>query len=70
MDWTALGVSFRLSFWTMVLLVFAGMPIAYWVAFSRWRFKFLVEAIVALPLVLLMRRANKDEPGDPTLVME
>ena len=52
MDWTALGVSFRLSFWTMVLLVFAGMPIAYWVAFSRWRFKFLVEAIVALPLVL------------------
>lgn len=52
MDWTALGVSFRLSFWTMVLLVFIGMPIAYWVAFSRWRFKFFVEAIVALPLVL------------------
>lgn len=36
----------------MVLLVFAGMPVAYWIAFSRWRFKFLVEAIVALPLVL------------------
>lgn len=52
MDWTALGVSLRLSFWTMVLLVFIGMPIAYWVAFSRWRFKFFIEAIVALPLVL------------------
>jgi molybdate transport system permease protein len=28
------------------------MPIAYWVAFSEWRWKFLVEAVVALPLVL------------------
>jgi molybdate transport system permease protein len=26
--------------------------LAYWVAFSRWKLKFLVEAIVALPLVL------------------
>ena len=52
MDWIALGVSLRLSFWTMLLLLVVGMPIAYWVAFSRWRFKFLIEAIVALPLVL------------------
>lgn len=52
MDWTALGVSIRLSFWTMVVLLLIGTPIAYWVAFSRWRLKFLVEAIVALPLVL------------------
>jgi molybdate transport system permease protein len=29
-----------------------GMPLAYWVTYSRWRFKFLVEAIVALPIVL------------------
>jgi molybdate transport system permease protein len=36
----------------MILLVVIGIPIAYWVAFSRWRFKFFVEAIVALPLVL------------------
>ena len=35
----------------MVLLVI-GTPLAYWVAFSRWKLKFLVEAIVALPLVL------------------
>ena len=52
MDWTALGVSIRLSFWTMLALLLIGTPIAYWVAFSRWRLKFLVEAIVALPLVL------------------
>lgn len=36
----------------MLLLVAIGVPIAYWVAFSTWRGKFLVEAIVALPLVL------------------
>src|SRR6195256_1262967 len=48
----ALGVSLRLSLWTMALLLLIGTPIAYWVAFSRWRLKFLVEAIVALPLVL------------------
>jgi molybdate transport system permease protein len=36
----------------MVILVVIGVPVAYWIAFSRWRWKFLVEAIVALPLVL------------------
>jgi molybdate transport system permease protein len=52
MDWTAIWVSVRLSLATMAVLVVVGVPIAYWVAFSRWRWKFLVEAIVALPLVL------------------
>ena len=52
MDWTAIWVSVRLSAATMAVLLLAGMPIAYWIAFSKWRWKFLVEAIVALPLVL------------------
>ena len=34
------------------ILLAVGMPIAYWIAFSRWRLKFLVEAIVALPIIL------------------
>jgi molybdate transport system permease protein len=29
-----------------------GLPIAYWLSFSLWRLKFLVESVVALPLVL------------------
>jgi molybdate transport system permease protein len=52
MDWTALQVSARLSIATSLVLLVVGMPIAYWVAFSRWRWKFLAEAFVALPLVL------------------
>ena len=37
----------------MSTVLFAiGVPIAYWVTYSRWRWKFLVEAAVALPIVL------------------
>ena len=37
---------------TTAILLAAGTPLAYWLAFSRRRWKFLVEAVVALPLVL------------------
>lgn len=36
----------------MLALLIMGMPVAYWLAFSRFKLKFLVEAVVALPLVL------------------
>ena len=35
-----------------LILLAVGMPLAFWLAFSRRRWKFLVEAIVALPIVL------------------
>lgn len=52
MDWQALWLSLRLSFWTTLILLTIGLPVAYWVTYSRRRWKFLVEAVVALPLVL------------------
>ncbi|MCS7312160.1 MAG: molybdate ABC transporter permease subunit [Acidobacteria bacterium] len=52
MDWTAIGVSLRLAFWTTVILLILGTPLAYWLTFGRGRGRFLVEAVVALPLVL------------------
>jgi len=52
MDWPALDLSFRLAAAATVFLAVVGVPIAYWIAFSQARWKFLVEAIVALPLVL------------------
>ena len=52
MDWQALWLSLRLSFWTTLILLAIGLPAAYWLSFSRRRWKFLVEALVALPLVL------------------
>ena len=36
----------------MTILVMIGLPVAYWLSFSKWRWKFLVESVVALPLVL------------------
>jgi molybdate transport system permease protein len=52
MDWTAIALSFRLAAATTAILLVVGLPIAYWLAFSPRRWKFLVEAVVALPLVL------------------
>jgi len=52
MDWQAIWLSVRLSVFTTAILFAVGTPLAAWLAFSRWRWKFLVEAVVALPLVL------------------
>lgn len=52
MDWQAIGLSLRLSACTTLLLVALGLPLAYWLANTRWRGRFLVEALVALPIVL------------------
>ena len=52
MNWQALALSVKLAFVVSVVLFVIGMPIAYWNAYSRWRWKFLVESVVALPLVL------------------
>jgi molybdate transport system permease protein len=51
-NWLAIWVTFKLAGLTSMILACMGLPIAYWVSFSRWRWKFLIEAVVALPLVL------------------
>src|SRR5579862_7200657 len=52
MDWAAMALSLRLAAIVSAVLLVAGVPIAYWLTFSTWRWKFLLESIVALPLVL------------------
>lgn len=52
MDWQAFWLTIRLAALVTAVLFVTGMPLAYWIAFSRRRWKFLVEAIVALPIVL------------------
>ena len=52
MNWIAIWVTFKLAALTALILLVVGLPIAYWVSFSRWRWKFLIESVVALPLVL------------------
>ena len=48
----ALLLSIRLALCVSAILFVIGMPLAYWLVQSPWRGKFLIESIVALPLVL------------------
>ncbi len=52
MNWVAVGLTLKLATLTAMILVMIGLPVAYWLSFSKWRWKFLVESVVALPLVL------------------
>jgi len=52
MNWGAFWLSIQLATIVSLVLVVIGIPIAYWLTRSRWRWKFLVEAAVALPIVL------------------
>jgi molybdate transport system permease protein len=52
MDWQSFWLTIRLAALVTGILVVIGMPIACWITYSRWRWKFLVEAVVALPIVL------------------
>jgi molybdate transport system permease protein len=51
-DLAPLWITLRLAAVTTVLLLVVGTPIAWWLAFSRARWRPLAEAVVALPLVL------------------
>jgi molybdate transport system permease protein len=48
----ALWLSVRLAACVALILLLLGMPLAYWLSQMRWRGKFLMESVVALPLVL------------------
>lgn len=52
MDITALLLTLRLAATTTILLLMISLPLARWIVFGRSRFRPVVEAIAALPLVL------------------
>ena len=45
-------LTLRLALCTTGILLVLGLPIAHWLANSRCRLKFLVESVVAMPLIL------------------
>lgn len=51
-DWQAIGLTVRLAAATTFVLVVVGLPIAWWLARSTRPWRPLVEAVIALPLVL------------------
>jgi molybdate transport system permease protein len=52
MDWQAFLLTVKLAVLVTAILLVLGLPVAYWLTYSRRRWKFLVEAVVGMPLVL------------------
>jgi molybdate ABC transporter, permease protein len=42
----------RLASWTTIILFVVGFPLAYWLAYKRFWFKPIIEALISMPLVL------------------
>ena len=51
-DLSALLVTIKLASITTVILILVGTPIAWWLSQTRFKFKAVIEAIIALPLIL------------------
>ncbi len=51
-DWQAMELTLELAVIVAGVLLVLGLPVAWWITYSKWRAKFLVEALVGLPLIL------------------
>jgi molybdate transport system permease protein len=51
-DLTALALTLKLALVSTLVLLLLGTPLAWWLARTHWRLKFMLEAVIALPLVL------------------
>lgn len=51
-DWQPLLLTFRLAALATLILLAIGIPLAYWIAYARTRFKPVIETLVSMPLVL------------------
>jgi molybdate transport system permease protein len=47
-----LWITFKLALSTTLILIIIGLPFSYWLAYSRFKLKPLVEALVSMPMVL------------------
>ena len=52
MDWQPLWLTFRLAIITSIILFVVALPLAYWLAFAKFKGRGLVEAVIGMPLVL------------------
>ncbi len=51
-DWEPLLLTFKLAALTTAILCLLGIPLAWWLAFTRCRLKAVAETLVSMPLVL------------------
>ena len=51
-DWSPISLTFKLALTTTIVLVIIGIPLAYGLAFWKFRLKPVIETLVSMPLVL------------------
>ncbi|MFT6631247.1 MAG: molybdate transport system permease protein [Bacteriovoracaceae bacterium] len=51
-DMSALLITLKLAFTTTAILLLVGTPIAWWLSRTKIKYKFILEALIAMPLVL------------------
>ena len=51
-EWAPFVLTFKLAAVTTALLFLMSVPLAYWLTYSRYKIKYVVEVLVSLPLIL------------------
>ena len=51
-EWAPFVLTFKLAAVTTTLLFLMSVPLAYWLTYSRYKIKYVVEVLVSLPLIL------------------
>ena len=51
-DYQPFLITFRLALITTAILFIVAIPLAYWLAHSRSKFRSVIETLVSMPLVL------------------
>jgi molybdate transport system permease protein len=49
---TTFGISIKLALFTTVILFIIGIPLAYFLSYSKFRLKVILQALLSMPLVL------------------
>ena len=52
LDIAAITVTIKLAFISTAILIVIGTPLAWWLSQTKFKFKVIFEAIIALPLIL------------------
>jgi len=52
LDWAPLWLSAKLAIVTTIVLLIVGIPISYFLAYSKSKWKSIFEALIALPIIL------------------
>jgi len=51
-DWTPLITTFKLALITTICLIIVGIPLSYWLAYTKNKLRPVIETLVSMPLVL------------------